>query len=210
MKPLLVMERRLQDLERRLENMSRVGKVTDVKFDTEKKRWFVKMEDGDTDKRTFKTDWLPWKSFSHGSISASIPPRKGMAVELRSPNGYPEMGAVEPYHYNPDNPSPHDKEDEVFIKVKKPAAEGEGASAQDTPDETITFHATKDGTTIKIGSTTIHVTKDTVQIDTKNTIINAADAITLKTKAYAVECETHNIKANTFTAQTGQVNWSQS
>lgn len=212
MRQLLAIERRIHDVERRLQNMSRFGTVTDVKFDAEKKRWYAKMEQGEGDNETFKTNWLPWKSFSHGAISTSIPPRKGQRVEMRSPNGNAEMAVLEPYHYNPDDPSPHDKPDEVFMKVKLPKQEGQSAqsvSEQDQKDQTLDIHATKDGATVTIGSTTFHITKDTVTVTTKNAIINASDKIALKTKAYSVECESHTIQADTFVAQTGSVDWSQ-
>lgn len=129
---LLHMERRLQDLERKFENKERIGKIVDVKFDKEKKRWFVKMNDGEDEtpsgqssgqsggssNETFKSDWLPWQSFSHGSIKMSVPPKKGQHVLMRSPGGLPEMAVAEPYHYGPNTPSPHDKQDEIVKLIE--------------------------------------------------------------------------------------------
>ena len=131
MRQLLALERRLQDLERMIQNQTRPGSVKEVKFDDEKKRWYVKMEQGSGDE-TFKSDWLPWRSFSHGSISESRPPRKGMKIAMTSPNGFAEMAFAEPYHYDPDNPSPHGKENEVVRLVETPEddeqTEGQGGS----------------------------------------------------------------------------------
>lgn len=122
------MERRLQDLERKFQNKERLGKIVDVKY--EKNRWYVKLNDGesqtpsgsegntDADKDTFKSDWLPWKSFSHGTIKMSVPPKKGQHALLRSVGGAPELATVEAFHYGPDNPSPHDKQDEVVSLVE--------------------------------------------------------------------------------------------
>lgn len=105
MRQIMQIERRMQDIERKLENKQRQGKVTEVKFDQDKKRWYAKMEEGSGDE-TLKTDWMPWKSFSHGAIKFSVPPRVGQRVTLNSPNGELEQGVLEPFHYGPDDPSP--------------------------------------------------------------------------------------------------------
>ncbi|MDB5610653.1 MAG: hypothetical protein JWP25_7553 [Bradyrhizobium sp.] len=125
MKALLAIERRMQDLERKFDNNQRFGKVTQVKF--EKDRWYVKMNDGDDQtpsgsqssadpmngEGTFKSDWQPWQSHSHGTIKFSVPPKVGQQVLLRSINGTPELSTVEPFHYGPQAPSPHGKQDET-------------------------------------------------------------------------------------------------
>ncbi|BCM87727.1 phage baseplate assembly protein V [Methylobacterium indicum] len=174
-------EKRLQDLERNFQNMSRRGQVTEVKFDKEKKRWYVKMADGEGDD-AFKSDWLPWKSMSHGSIRLSVPPRKGQLVEMRSPGGTPEMACCEPWHYNPENPSPHDKEDEIFLTVQAPedkdenkdgdkgseggsgasanarAASTDGGDKQSKEDQQLKLHLTKDGMSVWLGKTKVELT----------------------------------------------------
>jgi hypothetical protein len=120
MKQLSHLERRLQDLERQFQNQTRMGEIVDVKH--EGSRWFVKMNDGENkqpsgsgegDGKTLRSDWLPWRSFSHGTIKSSVPPKKGQKVMMSSPGGMPEMATVIPYHYGPDTPSPHDKQDET-------------------------------------------------------------------------------------------------
>lgn len=115
------MERRLQDLERKFQNKERLGKIVQVKY--EKDRWYVKMNDGDdqtpsgsetfSQQDTFKSTWMPWQSFSHGTIKYSTPPKVGQHALLRSVGGMPELATVEPYHYGPDTPSPHGKQDET-------------------------------------------------------------------------------------------------
>ncbi|WP_316194461.1 hypothetical protein [Bradyrhizobium sp. SZCCHNRI3052] len=115
------MERRLQDLERKFQNKERLGKIVAVKF--EKNRWYVKMNDGEdqtpsgnetySKQDTFKSDWQPWQSHSHATIKYSVPPKIGMHGILRSVGGIPELGTVEPFHYGPDTPSPHGKQDET-------------------------------------------------------------------------------------------------
>jgi hypothetical protein len=126
MRALLAIERRMQDLERKFDNNQRFGKVTAVKY--EKDRWYVKLNDGDDQtpsggsgapadamggEGTFKSDWQPWQSHSHESIKFSVPPKVGQQALIRSVNGTPELSSVEPFHYGPQAPSPHGKQDET-------------------------------------------------------------------------------------------------
>lgn len=135
MRAFLTMERRLQDLETRLANSSRYGVVTDVKFDDDKKRWYAKMQDGEGDDTTFKSNWLPWKSFSHGTVGVSQPPRKGQKVTYSAPGGQPELAYVEPHHNDPDNPSPDGKQDEIH-RVVETAPDKEGDKYEHWKHET--------------------------------------------------------------------------
>ena len=165
MRQIMQIERRLQDLERKTENKQRQGKVSDVKYDKEKKRWYAKMEEG-SDDELLKTDWLPWKSFSHGTIKFSVPPRKGQRVCINSPNGDIEQGVLEPFHYGPDDPSPHDKENEVFMRVEAPNDQQQGGQ-QDKSDKTLDVIATCDNLKVKLGKSTKEITKDTVTTKTQ-------------------------------------------
>lgn len=171
MRQFFAYERRLQDLETRLNNVVRYGEVTDVKFDDEKKRWYVKTSDGEGETTTFKSDWLPWSSFGHGSIKVSMPPKKGMKVRTVSPNGEPEMGSVEAFHNSKDAKSPGDKQDEFVMTV-----EGEGGT------ESIKIHYAKDHTTVTVGDTVWKLTKDSASVKTKN---------------YSVEADSYSVKAKT-------------
>lgn len=165
MRNLFAMQRQIQDLMQMIHNMERVGKVSKVKFDEEKKRWFVKFTSGEGDE-AINTDWVPWKSFAHASIQASIPPAEGQVVSLRSVGGQMEMAHCEPYHYSPDDKSPHDKENEVkfrFNLPKKKKSEGQDGQSGETssaaaakeeeedPDQIFTMLFTKDGLTFEIG-----------------------------------------------------------
>lgn len=171
---------RLQKIERRFENLERPGEIVDTKYDKEKKRWYVKMNDGedktpsgqgeDKEGNTFKSDWRPWQSFSHNTISISIPPKKGMKVMYKSPGGYPEQGYITPYHYGPETPSPHDKEDEVVIQIRKPkkdkdqsqtsspsgsssssVSSSSGDDTEDQNDNALRVRSTKDGMVFTVG-----------------------------------------------------------
>lgn len=133
MRALHAMERRLQDLERKLQGKERLGKIVDVKF--EKQRWYVKLNDGQDESPsgsggqrgdTVKSDWQPWKSFSHGTIKSSVPPKRGQYALLRGVNGMMELATAEPYHYGPENPSPHDKPDEIVHLIEDDENEQQG------------------------------------------------------------------------------------
>jgi hypothetical protein len=148
MRALHSIERRLQDIQRQLENKERLGKIVDVKF--ENQRWYVKLNDGSDDtpsgsqsgaggggtNDTFKSDWQPWKSFSHGTIKMSVPPKKGQYALMRSVGGQPELSTVEPHHYGPENPSPHDKEHEIVKLIEDDDDDqqgGQGGGAAGSP-----------------------------------------------------------------------------
>lgn len=170
MRHIMLLERRLQDLERRTENQFRQGEIVDVKFDDEKKRWYVKINDGPDlapsggdplgDEETFKSDWIPWKSFAHGTIKVSMPPRKGMKAAVTSPNGEPELAYGEPYHYDPKNKSPHDKEDEIVLEVED-AEEGDQQAASGEKQKA-RIHVTKDTVTVVTGKATMTISKEEI------------------------------------------------
>lgn len=168
MRPFLTSEFRLQQLERRVENIFRLAKVIGVKY--ENKRWYVQCQEGDgTEDETLTTDWVPWQSFSHGAIKFSVPPRNGQKITLSSPNGEIEQCFASPFHYDPSNPSPNDKQDEFFVRIEKPSSDG---STGQNPDETLDIHATKDFKRTTIGKTKTEVTKENINHATvyKNTV----------------------------------------
>jgi phage baseplate assembly protein gpV len=76
MRAIMTMERRLQDLERFIQNMHRAGDVTDVKYDQERHRWYIKMQDGEGDNLAFKSDWLPWNRSRTARSRARFRPGK--------------------------------------------------------------------------------------------------------------------------------------
>jgi phage baseplate assembly protein gpV len=202
MKQIFALERRIHDLERAIQNMERMGEIVDVKFDDEKKRWYVKMNDGEDltpsgqksesqgAADTFKSDWLPWKSFAHGSISMSVPPRKGMKASMRSPGGYPELAVAEPFSYGPENKSPHDKEDEIFMTVKLPGEEDK--------NQTLKVLATKDKLNFTLGDTVFDLSKSKLDV----TINDAKLEITAGGVKVTVSGTEFNMTGDGFT-QTG-------
>lgn len=185
---------RLNKLERRMENTDRQGEVSDLKYDKDLKRWFVRYKE-ETHGDPFTTDWVPWSTFSSGSIKVSAPPRKGQKVSLRSPGGYPEQGYCVPYHNGPDTPSPHDKEDEFFLRVEKPSSDGKPGNDK---NKILDFKFTQDGSTVSIGDTTHSMSKDTISHKTKT---NSVETDTDKTtsKSHSLETDSTTTTANTRT-----------
>lgn len=182
---LLLMERRLVDLETKLANLQRQGRVKEVKYDEKRKRWYAKVSDttDENDPNAFQTGWLPWASFGHGTISMSVPPRVGQLVSVQAPNGQPEMAFLVPYHHTPENPAPHDKEDEVFLRVNKPREDGQDDS---DPQETLIIHMTKDKLKVVLGDTTLEQNKGALTITTKTATVNASEKAIVNAPAVAL------------------------
>lgn len=202
MRQLLRLERRLQDLERRLENTVKRGKVKDVKFNKEEKRWYIRMEDGqEGDPKYFRTDWVPWDTFSHGTIRMSVPPRKGQAVAVHSPNGEPEVSYAKPYHNTKEAPSPHDKEDEIFISIEEPDQEGEGSEQKNQNKKKITFHGKNNSYEIKSGQMTTLVSDTKIEGKVGNasvTIENGKIVIKVDSSVVTVTGGNVNVKSATI------------
>jgi len=201
MRELLALQRRVQDLEHAHRNQGRIGKIVDVKFDKQHNGWLARMEQGE-EPQIFKSDWLPWGSFSHGTIKMSVPPRKGQLVKLNCPQGQPEQGWLEPHHYDPDNVAPHDKPDEIFIRIEKPSESGKTATDK---DQTFDIHLTKDGPTMKIGATTHKLTKDAQSIVTKHDRVEtetqstkASKSTELVTKKRTVTAVQTTVKSDSY------------
>jgi phage baseplate assembly protein V len=106
--PFREVERRLQVMERRLENMIRVVKVTDV----DPKEGVAKVKDGEQ----FATDWVPWSQRA-GNIKDWQPPTKDEQAILFSPSGDPEQGWLHVGGFSDQFPAPHDKADEHVLST---------------------------------------------------------------------------------------------
>jgi phage baseplate assembly protein gpV len=193
MRQLYAMERKLQDLDAKLQNIGRRGKVIDVKFD--KKRWYAKMQEG-SGKEAFTTGWLPWETHANGAVKISNPPRKGQLVVLNAPNGQAEIGSLAPYHNDPENESPHDKPDEFFMRVEKPGEDGKPGTDK---NKILDVHYTQDGSTVSIGDTTHGLTKDAASVKTKNNSVDTETDSTKASKSHSVETKERTVTATRTT-----------
>lgn len=203
MRQLLAIQRQIQDIELAVRNDGRVGKVTEVKFDKEKQAWFARMQQSDGDE-AYVTDWLPWKSFAHGTIKISIPPRKGQLVELDAPGGSSEQGSLRPAHYDPDNKSPHDKEDEIFLRIEEPEQSGSqggagtagatGTTGSGQQKKKLDVLVKNNQLKIVSGKTTHDITENKVSIETETKQVTSKTS-SEKTETHSVETKNRTVKA---------------
>ena len=198
------LERKIQEIERRLENFHRVGTVPKdgVKYDKEKKRWYVKIQsakDGkDDDGKTFVSDWLPWECHASAYMKVSQPPHEGQSVQLISPFGHSEIGSVSAFHNNQDTPSPSDKEGQFHMRVEKPNQDGKPGTDK---NKILNIGYTEDGSTVQIGDTTHNLTKDTQSVQTKNNTVQT-DENTVETKNDTTKVsDTHSLTTKNRTVQ---------
>jgi phage baseplate assembly protein gpV len=194
MRQLLAMQRQIQDLQNAVANQVRKGKIFDVKFDQEKKRWYCRLREGkEGEKNTFETDWLPWKTHANAAVKISNPPRKGQLGAMIAYNGQPELGHIEAYHNDPDNPSPHDKPDEYFMRVEKPTDDGK---PQTDKNKILNIHHTQDGSTVSIGDSQRNISKDGHSVKTKNNSVETETHVTKASKSHAVETDQRTVTAS--------------
>ena len=98
---------RSADIERRLDNSVRHGKVTDV--DTKKQRF--RMEVAKQDGKPVKSPWMPYGQTA-GDYKHHRPPTKGQQMTLFAPNGEMRQAIALPMTWSDKNKSPSEKEDE--------------------------------------------------------------------------------------------------
>ena len=108
------LERRVVELEGRIENIVREGKVREV--DYEKGR--VKVDIDADDKQP--TRWMPWQQRAGGEdgVNDWNPPQEGERVTILSPGGRPERGMAMQGGWTDDNPAPSQKGGERVITAK--------------------------------------------------------------------------------------------
>jgi phage baseplate assembly protein V len=98
---------RAADIERRLDNSLRHGKVTDV--DTKKQ--LFRMEVAQQDGQPVKSACIPYGQTA-GDYKHHRPPTKGQQMSLFAPNGEIRQAVALPLTWSDDNKSPSDKPDE--------------------------------------------------------------------------------------------------
>jgi phage baseplate assembly protein gpV len=109
--------RRIADLERRLNNVSRPARVVEI----DEKKALVKVAYGlDENGQDVISPWIRWGEQRAGNISTWNPPTVGEQVVMFSPSG--EIGLhsfIGHSLYSKTFPQPHDKKDEQKLQVKK-------------------------------------------------------------------------------------------
>ncbi|HAX1983184.1 TPA: phage baseplate assembly protein V [Escherichia coli] len=94
------------ELMRLLENIVRIGVVTEINTDT----WEVRVQSGG-----LTTNWIRWNSGRAGKFKIWIPPSPGEQVLLLCPGGNPESAVSAGSLYGESNPPPGAREDEMVI-----------------------------------------------------------------------------------------------
>jgi phage baseplate assembly protein gpV len=106
---------RLAELERRVRNIVRYGRVTEV--DAASARVKVTDEEaGGGEGKSITTDWLPWTEIG-GAFRTWTPPSIGQQVAVISPSGNLGQGLVLPNAFSDHFPPPSDKGDEHVMAV---------------------------------------------------------------------------------------------
>jgi hypothetical protein len=106
---------RLAELERRIRNVVRYGRVAEV--DAAKGRVKVIDEEaGGGDGKSITTDWLPWAEIG-GAFKTWTPPSVGQQVAVISPSGNLGQGLVLPNAFSDQFPPPSDQGDEHVMTV---------------------------------------------------------------------------------------------
>lgn len=101
------LEAAIEDLNRRLTNVVREGRVTDVDY-----AGAVATVDMDG----LPSRQMPWIQRA-GDVKDWDPPTVGERVTVVSPTGDPALGMVFPGGWSNDNPAPHDRGGERFIRA---------------------------------------------------------------------------------------------
>lgn len=108
---LIALERRIVELERRLEATVRVGRVVEI----DAKNGLAKLDLG-TPSEPLITSWLPWTERA-GAIKTWTPPEPGEQVRLISPAGDMAQGWIDQGGFSNQNPQPHTKAQERRMTV---------------------------------------------------------------------------------------------
>ena len=174
---------RHSETERRMDNMFRYGKVTEV--DT--KKHLCRMEIASKDGKVTKSPWRPYSQFGgsdgesdnqgggggsggsnegKGELKVHAPPSKGQQMMFISPGGEARQGIAIPFTWHEKAKSPSEESDPVITRGKiKVTVKKEQVTAV-VGD--VTFDLEKDKATLKIGDgSALTMTKDTTTF--KNT-----------------------------------------
>lgn len=104
---VMTLFRRVAEMERRLRNVVRYGKVKEVDVD----KGLVRVEDGG-----LLSGWMPWHD-SGGAIKTWTPPSVGQVAVMFSPSGDIAQGIAFAGQFSNDNPAPHDKAAQYVMEI---------------------------------------------------------------------------------------------
>ncbi|MCW2319187.1 hypothetical protein M2322_004756 [Rhodoblastus acidophilus] len=103
---------RIAELEKRVERMFRVGKVTDV----DPAKQLYRQEIGlDPDGQPVKSPWIRYSQIA-GARKSHSPPSKGQQMLMISPDGEFRTALGVPHGWSDENPAPSDKDEDVEVR----------------------------------------------------------------------------------------------
>lgn len=129
---------RVAELERKLSNVVRDGKVIEV----DEKKGMARVDLG-TKKQPLPTDWIRWGAQA-GAIRIWQPLSVGQHVKVISTSGDIGQGFIMPGSFNDQFPDNHDKKDEVKISLGKSTVHVKGDQIETKTDKA-TVTQTADG-----------------------------------------------------------------
>jgi phage baseplate assembly protein gpV len=142
---------RIAELERKLDSMFRHGRVAERKYDSEGKRWLVRMRIGGSDSEPFLGPWVPYSQISFGSERLNIHyvPKVGAQMTMLAPAGDFQQALAVPMTWWNEHPAPSDKEDEVVLTFDKVRITVKGDQIVAKVGESTTITATTSGITLR-------------------------------------------------------------
>jgi len=114
-KSIVDLYHRIEEIERRLENRSRKGKVTEVDIANGVAR--VDIGKDPATGQPYLTGPIPWKEIAMGSIKTHFPPAEGEHVVVESDSGDFTDAVIGNSLPSNANPRPHNKGGEAMIKI---------------------------------------------------------------------------------------------
>lgn len=106
---------RFAEVERRLQNQKRTGKIHEVDAARGLARVQINV-DPETGEPVL-TDWIPWQELAMGEIKTHFPPAVGEQVDIQGETGDGTDWMIVTSIPSNKNPRPHNKEGEAMIKV---------------------------------------------------------------------------------------------
>ncbi len=147
----------ISELSRKLANIIRVGSVKEI--DYKKARVRVKVEE-------FLTDWLPWIIHRAGEDKTWLPPSIDEQVIVLSPGGELALGVVLPAIYQQKYPPPECQETVNILEFR------DGTKLSYDSDKNHLEIDVVDKITLKVGKSSIEMTKNGIKLKAKRIDLN--------------------------------------
>lgn len=145
------------ELDRKFANLIRLGTIKEIDY----KKARTRVQIG-----KITTDWLPWITSRAGEDKSWSPPSIGEQVVILSPSGEMAQGIVLPAIYQNKYQAPSNNKDEITFKLQ------DGSKVIYNKQEEHLNISLEGKLTIKIGESTIEMTKDGIKLKAKRIDLN--------------------------------------